>query len=794
MTLTNYEKARKRRALLSMGAVLAVVVAGAVGILGRDTTAKAGEDEHQLNISSNACVSGGASFHFVAPHTEDGDGGVLTVSYTLDGGATQITTASESRSNGSSKAQWDVNLTGSGTFTITGATSSGGDVLAGGLDEATITCQPESVTGTLTVIKIVDNNDNPNFTATPGGFQIHVMSGGSDVSGSPAAGTSSGTTYTLDAGAYTVSESGGPSGYSVSFSGDCNSDGSVSVTPGSARTCTITNAAPAPQTVTGSITIHKVWEGSPAGSADFSGDLGSFTLDGSTTSKTFSGLDAGTYAVTEAGVAGWSLTGMGCSLPASSTGHTLDITLAEGQNLDCTFTNTANAESGTATVTVIKYVDGAPATSGSFDFSSMTTASNISGCESGCTNAFTLDSTNGFSATTSAMALGSSYFVSETNINSTCGPNDQYMLAGFTTGSSLAAAQGGTQSPAAPSFSDLQGNQYVIVWNTTCAPPNVAGTITVVKAWLDQTGNTITSGMPSSVSFTGAGSGVSSPFNLDSAGSWQMAFSGLAAGSFSLTETPVSGWTLVGASCTGGSSSSSSLSGSTLSVSLAAGENLTCTFTNQLASTTVVTGSITIVKNWVDQNGAALTTGMPSSVSFSGAGATIPSTFVLGTNGVWNTSFTGLAAGNFSFSETPVGGWGLLSFTCQESSGSPILTTNNSGVYGLSLAAGQNAICTFTNQFVPATPPIVAVPPAVVTSPSNNVPPASSQPGTNAAPTTSQAPSTYQAPTSIVGAVTAPNTGSGSSSDTGSNLVSILGIAAVVSGAAALAFGRKHHM
>ena len=63
-----------------------------------------------------------------------------------------------------------------------------------------------STTGTLTVVEIVDNAANGAATAVPGDFMIHVMNGGTDVTNSPAAGSSTGTPYTLDAGAYTVSE------------------------------------------------------------------------------------------------------------------------------------------------------------------------------------------------------------------------------------------------------------------------------------------------------------------------------------------------------------------------------------------------------------------------------------------------------------------------------------------------------------------------------------------------------------------------------------------------------------
>ena len=90
--------------------------------------------------------------------------------------------------------------------------------------------------GVLVVTKIVSGG-----SAAPGDFSLHVKSGDPEVAGSPQAGTSAGTSYTLSAGSYTVSETGTPSGYTGAFSGDCNASGVVSVSSGATSTCTITN-------------------------------------------------------------------------------------------------------------------------------------------------------------------------------------------------------------------------------------------------------------------------------------------------------------------------------------------------------------------------------------------------------------------------------------------------------------------------------------------------------------------------------------------------------------------------
>lgn len=54
-----------------------------------------------------------------------------------------------------------------------------------------------------------------------------------------------------------------------------------------------------------------------------------------------------------------------------------------------------------------------------------------------------------------------------------CSTGDPYALVGYTTGTTLAAAQSATPSAIVPVFTNLQNDQYMIVWNKTCAalPP-----------------------------------------------------------------------------------------------------------------------------------------------------------------------------------------------------------------------------------------------------------------------------------------------------------------------------------
>ena len=79
-------------------------------------------------------------------------------------------------------------------------------------------------------------NDNGG-TKNPGDFNVHVLGGGTGVPGSPRAG--SGTAYTLAAGTYVVAPDA-VAGYSVSVGGDCAGDGTVTLAPAQARSCTVT--------------------------------------------------------------------------------------------------------------------------------------------------------------------------------------------------------------------------------------------------------------------------------------------------------------------------------------------------------------------------------------------------------------------------------------------------------------------------------------------------------------------------------------------------------------------------
>ena len=98
---------------------------------------------------------------------------------------------------------------------------------------------PAPTPATLHVVKTVINDNGG--TAVASDFNLHVKLSGNDVTGSPTVGTiAPGTSYSLSANTYVISEDANAS-YTQSFSGDCNSNGSVTLSDGDNKTCTVTN-------------------------------------------------------------------------------------------------------------------------------------------------------------------------------------------------------------------------------------------------------------------------------------------------------------------------------------------------------------------------------------------------------------------------------------------------------------------------------------------------------------------------------------------------------------------------
>jgi hypothetical protein len=147
----------------------------------------------------------------------------------------------------------------------------------------------------------------------------------------------SGATTTLPVGAYQVTESG-VQGYAATFSGDCDSEGSVTVGNNEEKICYLTN-----DDLPASITLFKNVIGGSANATQFGLRVDGFLVQHNTSTTTLSNVP---HSINETGRAGYVFQGpitgtssYGKLCPAVLGGL---ITLDEGETIVCTITNAIN--------------------------------------------------------------------------------------------------------------------------------------------------------------------------------------------------------------------------------------------------------------------------------------------------------------------------------------------------------------------------------------------------------------------------------------------------------------------
>ena len=250
----------------------------------------------------------------------------------------------------------------------------------------------------------------------------------------------------------------------------------------------------------------------------------------------------------------------------------------------------------TATVTVLKYVGGSQATSGNTggdSFGFMSSWDNAGGSGEG-SGTFSLGSGNFYQITSSALSHGSSYAVHEvtSDMASSSGTlpagaecqEGMWRLMGYRTGSSLASAQAAALSTTSPELSNISANQYVIAVNENCDDVDNgngggdAPTLTIVKRAIGGDG---------SFSFTVSGSGTTT---LTTANGWATSSPiTLSSGSTTISEASSTGWTTTGMSCMAdGQATGMSGGAGSLEIS-SSSDDVICTFTNTVASSTGTT-------------------------------------------------------------------------------------------------------------------------------------------------------------------------------------------------------------
>ncbi|MEN9582631.1 MAG: hypothetical protein RL641_585 [Candidatus Parcubacteria bacterium] len=175
----------------------------------------------------------------------------------------------------------------------------------------------------LTVIKVVQNIHGGNNVVAD--FQLFA-DGAADIP------MTSGISASVPVGVYSVSETG-VSGYTATFSGDCDAEGNITLSNGDNKTCTITNTD-----LPANITLIKVVTVGPALPNSFKMRVDG-TLVPNTTSIAVTSNAA--HTITEDAKTDYhfvSITG-NAKCPAALGGT---ATLNEGEAITCTITNTHN--------------------------------------------------------------------------------------------------------------------------------------------------------------------------------------------------------------------------------------------------------------------------------------------------------------------------------------------------------------------------------------------------------------------------------------------------------------------
>lgn len=144
-------------------------------------------------------------------------------------------------------------------------------------------------------------------------------------------------------------------------------------------------------------------------------------------------------------------------------------------NDDCSIPNEP-VEPEMVQVTILKYVDGEPASASSTRDTTFTMVSSSTNPEGslGGGGSYELNPGNDYMAMTSSMEEGSSYTTNEVvdgeTVAMTCVDGGApYAFQGYTTGSSVEEAEEGmTTTTSSVTLENLQEDQFIIVWNETC--------------------------------------------------------------------------------------------------------------------------------------------------------------------------------------------------------------------------------------------------------------------------------------------------------------------------------------
>ena len=588
-------------------------------------------------------------------------------------------------------------------LTYSGDCNASGDVSVPAGQTKTCVLTNDDVAPQLTVIKHVVNDNGGSAVAS--NWQMHVKSGGSDISGSPFAGAESpGVTKSVSVGSYNVSETGGPSGYALSYSGDCDSSGNVTVALGQTKTCVLTNDDQAP-----GLTVIKHVVNDNGGSAVASQwqmhvksggtDIPGSPFAGAESPGVTKSVNAGTYNVSESG--GPAQYTLSYSGDCDGQGN---VTVGPGQSKTCVLTNDDNPAHLRLVKTVVNDNGGTAKPS---DFTlSANGPTPISGTSPVSSNvnagSYTLSETNlpGYTAGAWSCQFGGTFTAPNTislgvGQSATCTVSNDDQPAHLIVKKVVVNDNGGTKvasdfsfqvnGGAATSFeADGQNDMTVNAGTYNVTEPGVSGYTTSYDDCSDihlGVGETATCTITNDdnaahltlvkeVVNDNGGTAVAADWVVSASGPTPISGNGAAngdvdAGSYSLSESGgPDGYTAGDWSCDGGTQDGAS-------VSLALGESATCTITNDDNPATLI-----VKKVVVNDNGG---TKVASDFSFQVNGGAAQKFEADGQNDL------SVDAGTYNVTEPGVAGY----------------TTTYQGCDAIDLAVGETATCVITNNDVP---------------------------------------------------------------------------------------------
>ncbi|EWT03680.1 hypothetical protein N865_08770 [Intrasporangium oryzae NRRL B-24470] len=495
-----------------------------------------------------------------------------------------------------------------GAWSCTGGTQNGSSITLAVGESAVCTIDNNDKTAHLTLVKEVVNDNGG--TALPGDFNLSAT-GPTSISGA------GGVSKDVNAGSYNLTELG-PAGYSAgawSCNGGTQNGSNITLALGESAICTIVNNDIAPKLHLRKIVVND--NGGTATVANFTltaNGTGSNDLSGTSPVDSDPGLQADSWALSESGPTGYSSSGWVC-VGGQQSGNSITLGIAE--EATCTITNDDQA----AHLKIVKTVtndNGGTAKATDFTLSAAgpTPISGAGGAESDVN--------------------AGSYTLSETN------------LPGYTAGSW--SCTGGT-------FTGPDKIALALGESATCTINNNDQTahLKIVKTVTNDNGGTA-----KATDFTLSAAG---PTPISGAGG---AESDVNAGSYTLSETNLPGYTAGAWSCVGGSQSGSS-------ISLALGESATCAINNNDQ-----TAHLTLVKTVTNDNGGTAKT---TDFTLSAAGPTP----ISGAGGAESD----VNAGSYSLSETNLPGYTAGSWSC---TGGTFTAPGQ-----IALALGQSATCTINN-------------------------------------------------------------------------------------------------